>query len=1130
MKNFCVLTLFAPVLAGMLVFHSSARAQSLLSGDISGSVTDPGNAVVSGATVDLKGLDTGATQSTKTEANGSYRFSLLKTGRYSVSVSHAGFQTAQKNAAVQVGQVTTVDVQLTIGQVTQTIEVTESVPVLSAAPSGTTSFTPLEVELLPSAGGDITNIAQTAAGVVMNTVVGLGGYGNFSMNGLPATSNLFTVNGENDMDPYFNINNSGATNLTIGQNEIQEATVIASPYGGQYGQLSGAQVIMVTRSGSNTFHGNAQYFWNGRAMNSNDWFNNYYGEGKPFSNANQWAASLGGRIKRNRTFFFADEEGLRFVLPNVDSVTIPTTAFAAAVLNNVTLLHPAEAAAYKTMLNLLDTAPGSSAAAPIPNSGYCNTVVLPGYNPATTPCAAKFEATPSALASENTLAFRIDHKLTGKDNLYYRYRLDHGTQPTTLDPVNPNFDAISKQPAWDNQFSETHVFSPAAANQFMSSFSHYVAQFAQNPQEVAGTFPYGIFTSGAVPFGGPVVGAKGFNAQGEYPQGRNITQYQFIDDYTLVRSRHTLRFGEDYRRYDVSDHNFYYNNPEIYFGYNAAGMQNFVNGLAYQYRKSLNFASDVPIALWGAGMYAHDDWRIASGFTLTLGFRAEHNSNPVCQFNCFSNLKGPFGALASVTNANPGSVPYSADLNYGQHQAFPGVDALNLLPSAGFSWSPFKDSKNVVSGGFGVFYDNAPAGLVDTANGPGSGVLANPPDAIAIRVRPAAGVLPFDPGPSGGAAIWQASANAFSINENYNQISTALKSLGAVFAVPAVSGIIGTIHSPRVEQWNFQVQRQLSGSTALIVNYVGNHSGNIPYQNSFLNAYDEFGLYPGVKGIAASAPDPNYAQVTQVESGAIGNYDGLQITVRKQFSHGLAGHFNYTWSHSLDDVSNGGLFSYGDSLLGQLVPGSLKAANYGNADYDIRHTVTADFIYTPTFRTGRKAADRILGGWQLASKITRHSGMPFSVTDGNVSLGNYSGSLLAIPTGNPAVVAAGCGEAAATTSCLTPGGFVNGSASGFTYSGFSPQTRNQFRGPGFFDLDLNLFRTFPMTEKARLALGISGYNFLNHPNFANPDSRFGDGTYGQITGMAGSPTSAYGNLLGFDSSIRVIQLTGKITF
>ena len=1126
MKTFHTFTICAAILASTFLFLDSTQAQSLLSGDISGTVTDPSGAVITGASVDLKGTETGAKQSTKTDSNGVYRFSLLKPGSYSVTVTHAGFSSSQKNVSVQVGQISTADVQLTVGAASQTIEVTSTSVLTPTASGNTTSFTPLEVELLPSAGGDVTNIAQTAVGVVMNSTGGsANGGGNFSMNGLPATSNLFTVNGENNMDPYFNINNSGATNLTIGSNEIQEATVIASPYGGQYGQLSGAQVIMVTKSGSNTFHGNAIYWWNGRALNSNSWFNNAFGVPRPFSNANEWATSLGGRIKKDRTFFFVDHEGLRFVLPNSDNVIIPTQAFANAVLNNVSTLHPGEAATYKSMLGLLTGAPGAASAVPIPNSASCNALSLPGFNPATQRCAAQYEATPSALASEWILAFKIDQKLGDRDNMFYRYRKDVGVQPSFIDAVNANFDALSHQPQWDNQLSETHVFSGNATNQFITAFSHYVAQFAQNPQAVSSTFPYGVYTSGNVPFGGPVfVVNVGFNPQGSFPQGRNITQYQFIDDYTLVKGRHTLKFGENFRRYDVSDHNFFYNNPVVYFGYNNAGLQNFANGVAYQYRKSLNIASDVPIALWGMGAYAHDEIKVTNNLTVTLGFRVEHNSNPVCQTNCFSNLKGPFATLASVTNANPGSVPYSADLNYGQHQAYSGVDVLNVLPSGAFSWSPSKDGKTVVSGGFGLFFDNAPSSLVDD-------LLANPPTAVALRVRPAAGVLPFDPGPQGGAAIWQASANAFNITQTFNQISSTLKALGTVFAAPAVTGIVGTIHSPHVAQWNFQIQRQLSQNTGFSINYVGNFSGQLPYANQFANAYDLFSIYPGVPGIPAAPRDPNYGQVAQVQSGAKANYEGLQISLHRQFARGFAGHFNYTWSHALDEVSNGGVTGFAqDSVLSQLVPGSLLT-NYGNADYDIRHVVTADFVYTPSVKTGNHFADGVLGGWQVGSKIIYHTGIPFSVIDNNTALGNFSDSLLATPTGKPVVVAGGCGEAAVNTPCLNANAFVDANAATFSsYSGFSPQTRNQFRGPGYFGLDLNLYRSFRITERVRFALGMTAFNLLNHPNFSNPDHGYGDATFGQITSNAGSPSTPYGNGLGFDSSVRVIQLTGKINF
>ena len=240
---------------------------------------------------------------------------------------------------------------------------------------------------------------------------------------------------------------------------------------------------------------------------------------------------------------------------------------------------------------------------------------------------------------------------------------------------------------------------------------------------------------------------------GSFPQGRNVTQYQFIDDYSLNRGKHNLKFGANFRRYDVSDHNFFYNSPAVYFGYTDNGLQNFADGLAYQYRQALNLSSDVPIAMWGLGVYGMDEWNIKPNLKVTLALRVERNSNPVCQTNCFANFKTGFNSLASVTNSDPGSVPYSSDIMYNQHQAFPGVDAVDLSPRFGFSWSPGSNNKTVISGGFGIFYDSPPEGLVDD--------LLLTHRSVTFRVRPSAGVLGFDP--AGGAAIWQAAANAFSI-------------------------------------------------------------------------------------------------------------------------------------------------------------------------------------------------------------------------------------------------------------------------------------------------------------------------------------------------------------------------------
>jgi hypothetical protein len=1131
----------AVVLAMLFVAAFSMSAQTLTTGDITGTVTDATGAVVPNAPISAKNVGTGAVVNTTTGSNGGFRFSLLRPGNYTILVEMSGFAKVEQSATVDVGQATIANISLSLKKSETTIEVTGTAPVISTNASENTTYSQMEVQELPNAGGDITNIAQTAPGVVVNNMMG---YGNFTANGLPATSNLFTVNGENDMDPYFNINNSGATNLTLGQNEVQEATVITNPYDAQYGQLAGAQVSYVTRSGTNQFHGNADWYWNGRYMNSNDWMANDAGASRPFANANQWAAGVGGPIFKDRTFFFVDTEGLRFVLPNVDNVTIPTPAFQSAVLANIANLEPAETATYTTMFNLYNNVPNANLAQVVPNNDACNNLVagssgstgtggLPGFNPATQNCAESFVTTPVALASEWIIAGRLDQKIGNKDNVFFRWKTDHGTQPTTLDPVSSNFDAISPQPAYDAQLNETHTFGPNSSNSFTASLSHYVAQFTQDQPLANNTFPFTLTMETQLPF-------SGFNSEISFPQGRNITQYQFIDDYTWTHGHHSFHFGENFRRYDVSDHNFFFNYPRAVFN----NMQEFVDGLALELEQADNLKSNVPVALWGIGGYAQDEWSVTSHFKLTLGLRIERSSNPVCQIDCFADFISPAAALPSFTSADPGDVPYNAanggDIASGLHQAYHGVDAVSWSPRIAFSWSPAMTNNTlVISGGFAIFPDSPAAGLVDDLNG-------DPPNSVLLRVRPAGGTPVFDTtSPNNPSATFAASAAAFNSGfgsgASYNDIAGTLAESGVAFEPPAFTDLKGTIHTPKFYEWNFQIQKQFGAATAFQVNYVGNHASGILYTNAWPNAYDTgslYGLPDGLyNGLVPQAPPvPNYSDVSEVQNGGTSNYNGVTFTLRHQFAHWVTGHLNYTYSHGLDDVSNGGLFTYGDGIQGQICPGGLQC-NYGNLDYDIRHLINGDFVVNPTFHVENGFLKQVVNGWQLGDKFIWRTGLPFSVGDNfwQGVIANGGSTILAQPIAGQAGQTS-CGEGNASpfgtaNPCLNFNAFVNSGSATFTgYTSFSTQERNQYRGPHYFDMDLALFKNFDILEKAKLGIGVQAFNVLNHPNFGLPDGGLGDSTFGQITGMTGVPTSPYGNFLGFDSSVRVVQLSAKIQF
>jgi len=262
--------IFVKTLLVLFVFVFAATlglsAQTITTGELAGTITDPSGAVVAAAAVEIKSLDEGSVNNTKTNASGYYQVSYLKPGNYSVTATAPGFQSSQKKVTVALGASPSLNFQLTLGSSATTVEVTGAAPEIETEDANlTANFNAKQVELLPNPGNDLSAVALTAPGVVMNTSGGaMFGGGNFEVNGLPATSNLFTLDGSNDNDPYFNINNSGATNLSLGLNDISESTVVSKGYSGAYGGLAGANVNYVTKSGSNSFHGNAIYWWNGR--------------------------------------------------------------------------------------------------------------------------------------------------------------------------------------------------------------------------------------------------------------------------------------------------------------------------------------------------------------------------------------------------------------------------------------------------------------------------------------------------------------------------------------------------------------------------------------------------------------------------------------------------------------------------------------------------------------------------------------------------------------------------------------------------------------------------------------------------------------------------------------------------
>src|SRR6202021_2574229 len=341
------------------------------------------------------------------------------------------------------------------------------------------------IENLPNPGGDITYFAQTAPGVVRNTD---GGNGNFSAVGMPGTSNLFTINGMNDNDPFLSVNNSGASNLALGSNDIAEASVINNAYSGQYGQYAGSQVAYITKSGTNEFHGDAIYNWNGRALNADQFFSDQVGQATPFNNFNQWAAGFHGPIKKNRTFFDADYEGLRNLLPGSSTLTlIPSPQFQSATLQNLSANgNAAEIPFYQQVFKVYNNAPGAGSAIPVTSDGDggCGGLTFTGLA-AGVPCALQFRSTPPNLNHEYLWSARVDHTFSDSDRGYIRVLRDNGFQPTYTSPFGSTFNAQSIQPQMSGQVSEIHTFGPNTVNQLGGSVLFYAAIFGEANQSGA---------------------------------------------------------------------------------------------------------------------------------------------------------------------------------------------------------------------------------------------------------------------------------------------------------------------------------------------------------------------------------------------------------------------------------------------------------------------------------------------------------------------------------------------------------------------------------------------------------------------------------------------------------------------
>jgi hypothetical protein len=1156
--------LFSVILLLAFFLTRELSAQTTSSGALTGVVSDPSNAVVPDAVVEIRDTAKGTMQITKADREGVYRFFFLTPSIYTLTVTHDGFRKLSRTVGVLLGPPGTVNVTLEIETKSTAIKVTGVAPLLQAE-NGDVSTTANQKQIseVPNPGNDLTYIVQTAPGVVMNTDT-QGLTFNFSILGMPGTSYLYTVDGMNNNDNGRNVSQSGALGLALGQNQIQEATIVTTGYSGQFGGAAGGNIDYITKSGGNEFHGNAQYYWNGRVFNANDWFNNEFRDPRPFDIVNQGAGSMGGPIKKEKLFFFFDSEGLRLILPQFVPVVIPSPQFEAATIAHIDSdprfgPNSATDAFYRKIFTLYDAAPGASSARPgglSPTTDPTGCTGFTGLRPGA-PCAMNFLSIRSRPSADTLTSGRVDWNVGKNDRAFLRIQYESGLGAFSADPISPLFDADYTVSSWQGQLIETHTFSSSAASQFLAAGSYYAPIYKpSNPTRGLSAFPT-VLNFNAT---GTFTTLGGANSLGSY--GRYVFQYQLCEDVAKTRANHKFGFGANFAPIHWS---VLPNTTNASGNLNVQSLDAFYQGGVDPLSPSADFTSltqsftsqsKVPISFFNFALYGQDEWHALSNLTLTFALRAEHYSNPLCESRCYAEPPAPF----EVVSHDPAQ-PYNQAILINQKHTFENRDKILWSPRLSFAWQPFGVShSSVFRGGVGLFYDTLPGGVLESfyINAPIYNIYTPSGDNLTPNEKTS---LFKDAAASNAAFV-----NGFATGQTLAQIQATDPN----FSPPALDASERTIHSPQFQKWSLEWQQAFAVDTSLSIGYFGHHGIHELWQNLNANAFG-FGSLPA--GLCSSPPilpcaDPRFSQVTEYKTDAVSNYNGMVVSLKHQFTRWTQGmvQVNYTYGDAFDEVSNGGIFSFTSvGLVNPQDPNNLRGA-YGPAEYDARHSLNASYVLELPLKAALHGhgSDYLMKGWQISGTIFARTGFPYTVVDAAESFrltkNNFFGLLYAVPVA-PLTPGTGCGEGAAfplaphpclSSEVLADGATPNPSAlflqsgceTGFNTGHLGPsnscngplvnfaQGRDRFRSPKYFNTDFAVTKNtkIPRWENAELGIGFQFFNLFNHPNFGMPDPWSSDQSLGQVFYMAQSPTSVVGSGIGGDASARMIQLKLQLRF
>jgi outer membrane receptor protein involved in Fe transport len=1111
----------------MACFLSLATAAVLWgqaeTGQITGVITDPSGAAVANASVKAVNSATGAERSSTSNNSGIYAFPNLEPGVYDMTITAAGFSTVKEKITLSVGQKLGADIKLAVGATSTTVEVTEAaVQVNTETQSLSNLIDSKQVTELPSLSRNPYDFVATIPNVSPTDPSGRGvGY---SINGLRAAGTNVMLDGVANNDEF-----TGSTGQQIPLDSVQEYSITTSDFTAEVGRASAGVVNLVTKSGTNSFHGTAYEFNRVSALASNSFFNNANLIDKGIYDKNLFGFSVGGPAIKNKLFFFQNTEWTRVRSSAPQVALVPTSQFIAAAAPATQAFFAAygklrpdlTTLATFTKAQLNPCTKGAAASDPC--------TALPASTPLFNEVTYNTAADAGGGLPQNTydIIGNVDYNWSEKTQISAKYALYSENDFAGTVNTSPYAGYETGQTNYDNHLtvSLTHTFSPSLISQTRASYNRL------NNQQPLGTAPVAptlyMSASGAVSLAGEPVAFPGYS---EYSPGNAIPfggPQNFgvlTQDLTKVWGKHSFRFGGQYTY--IQDNRTFGAYEEAIEGLGTStgnDISNFLAGQVHEFEAAVypqgKFPGQTLTLPVGppnfsrsnrykeGALYAQDSWKVTPRLTLNLGVRWEyygvqHNKNSSLDSNFYPGAGGitsPAGIAAGVVD----TVPNSPD------KTLWSPEYHDFAPRVGFAYDVFGDGKTSLRGGYGIGYERNFGNV--TFN-----IIQNPPNYAVVALIAGSDVptIPITTNNSGPLAG-----------------STGTKLLGPV-TLRAVDPHIKTAYA---HVYSASLEHQFGGSIIASESYSGSagenlYSINYDNLNGMGNAYNGVPCTPGTfgdPGTCTARLNTQYGSINGRANGGISNYNALisRVILKNFAKTGVTLDANYTWSHAIDNLSDTFSSSGNAYVLGFQNPFN-PMGDRANANFDIRHRVAISGIwFIPVFK-GSTMVDHVLGGWEFAPIFTARTGSPFSVYDCTngynfCERAESSGPLpqkgvTNVPT---AGVADNYQYYTFPTALTSQAGVWYNPKTGI--SDFGPYPTNQlgrdtFFTPGSWNLDLGLYKNTRVMEKYTLQLRLEMYNAFNHANF--------------IVNTGDTDVSSFNAVDGYFNGNRNLQLGAKFIF